>query len=434
MFIAVQALAALVFVAYLLISDGVSTPLADRVTLRAEFADAAGLRTDNHSPVTVAGVPAGSVESVTFDGGVAVAELTLDAESAEVIGAQSTARIISRSALQDLEVEIDPGPGEPLADGSTIPAAKTSSTVGSDRVVSMLDADTRAQMQVLLPQLAVGLRGRAPELRADLEQLGTVVDSTGLVAKALADRRRELVRFVDELNTIVTRLAERREQLGDAVDAGQETLAVTAARDRELDAVMADLPSTLDDVNAALDAVDDLSQPLVPALEQLQPVAQQLPPALDSVRDLLPEGSELVDNLDDLSTRGAEPVAHLRDLLRDLGPASSAIEQPVDDLDPIVRAIDRNKEGIGVLGDRFSGVFSTNDANGPILRGLGFFEPFAPENLGFPAGASGAQLERAKLDSVEALTKICLNQNPVACLVPYLVPGLPDFVGEGDGE
>ena len=58
LFIAVQAVAALVFVAYLLISDGARTPLASRVTLQAEFADAAGLRAENHSPVTVAGVPA----------------------------------------------------------------------------------------------------------------------------------------------------------------------------------------------------------------------------------------------------------------------------------------------------------------------------------------------------------------------------------------
>ena len=94
-------------------------------------------------------------------------------------------------------------------------------------------------------------------------------------------------------------------------------------------------------------------------------------------------------------------------------------------------AVDRNKDGIGVLGDRFSGVFSTNDVNGPILRGLGFFEPFDPENVGFPASASGATLERARADAIEALTRVCLRSNQVACLARYLVPGLPGFVGEG---
>jgi phospholipid/cholesterol/gamma-HCH transport system substrate-binding protein len=376
----------------------------------------------------------GTVENVSFDNGVAVAELSLDPDAAEVVGAGSTARIVSRSALQDLEVDIDPGPGKALADGATIPPAKTSSTVGSDRVVSLLDADTRAQLQVLLPQLAEGLKGRAPALRADLDELGRVVDSTRLAAAALADRRRELVRFVDELDSVVSRLAERRSQLGNAVDAAQQTLAVTAGRDRELDRVMAQLPPTLDDVNGALGAVDDLSKPLVPALEQLRPVAERLPAALDSVRNLLPEGSQLIDDLDGLATRGAAPVAHLRALLADLGPASNAIAPSVADVRPIIRAIDRNKDGIGLLGDRFSGVFSTNDANGPILRGLGFFEPFNPEDLGFDSGGGSAGLERAKLDSVAALTKVCVTENPVACLVRYLIPGLPGFVGSGDAS
>jgi phospholipid/cholesterol/gamma-HCH transport system substrate-binding protein len=319
-----------------------------------------------------------------------------------------------------------------LADGTTIPPAKTSSTVGTDRVVSLLDADTRAQLQVLLPQLAKGLDGRASDLRADLDELGRVVDSSRLVAGALAERRHELVRFVDSLDTVVSRLAERRSQLGDAVDAAQETLAVSAGRDGELDRVMAELPPTLDQVNGALDAVNALSRPLVPALEQLRPVAERLPGALDATRDLLPHASQLVDDLDDLSARGAAPVSHLRSLLEDLGPTSDAIKGSVSDLDPIVAAVDKNKDGIGLLGDRFSGVFSTNDANGPILRGLGFFEPFNPEDLGFSSGASGAELQRAKLDSVAALTKVCLKENPVACLVRYLVPGLPGFVGSDE--
>jgi phospholipid/cholesterol/gamma-HCH transport system substrate-binding protein len=242
------------------------------------------------------------------------------------------------------------------------------------------------------------------------------------------------VRFVDELDTVVTRLAERRSQLGDAVDAAQQTLAVTSNRDAELDAVMAKLPPTLDDVNGALTAVDRLSEPLVPALEQLRPVAERLPAALDATRDLLPNADQLITDMDDLATRGATPVAHLRSLLEDLGPASDAIAGSVSDVGPIIRAIDKNKDGIGVLGDRFSGVFSTNDANGPILRGLGFFEPFDPADLGFSSNASGAELQQAKLDSVAALTKVCLKTNAVACLARYLIPGLPGFVGDSDSE
>ena len=93
---------------------------------------------------------------------------------------------------------------------------------------------------------------------------------------------------------------------------------------------------------------------------------------------------------------------------------------------PIVAAIDKNKDGIGLLGERFSGVFSTNDANGIILRGLGFFEKLNPANLGAP-GASGAELRSLQRKSVRALLKAC-KDNALACLARYLIPGLPGAV------
>ncbi|MCW3013572.1 MAG: hypothetical protein JWO02_664, partial [Solirubrobacterales bacterium] len=120
-------------------------------------------------------------------------------------------------------------------------------------------------------------------------------------------------------------------------------------------------------------------------------------------------------------------LARLRSTLRRLGPTAEQLKTPVAQLQPIVKAIDDRKDGIGLLGERFSGVLSTNDANGAILRGLGFFEAFNPANFG-AAGATGARLARVKTDVVRALVATCRQDNPVACLVRYLVPGLPGAV------
>src|SRR5206468_12536465 len=100
----------------------------------------------------------------------------------------------SRSALQDLLVDVQPGPtsAPAMGDGDVIPPSRTSSTVGADRLVGVLDADTRAQVQVLVGQLAAGLKGRSPQLRADLAQLGALVDSTSRVTGELAERRQLL--------------------------------------------------------------------------------------------------------------------------------------------------------------------------------------------------------------------------------------------------
>jgi hypothetical protein len=152
--------------------------------------------------------------------------------------------------------------------------------------------------------------------------------------------------------------------------------------------------------------------------------------AVGRLDDAVSSTSQVADALADrrkllagLVTDGGESTAALRGALRQLGPSTEALREPVAGLHPILADIDKNKEGIGLLGERFSGVFSTNDANGVILRGLGFFEKPDPANLGAP-GASGAELRSLQRKSVRALLKAC-KDNAIACLARYLIPGLP---------
>jgi hypothetical protein len=212
------------------------------------------------------------------------------------------------------------------------------------------------------------------------------------------------------------------------VDSGERTLAVTAARNAALSGTVRLLPSTLTALSDAMAAISALAPPLDPALEQLRPFARELPSALAALRGFVPAGVGLSRDLDALATRGAAPVHDLRAALTTLRPAARVLRGPVADTLPILRDIDRDKAGVGQLGDNFGGVFSTNDTNGPILRGLGTFEPFDPRDVGFPANASVEELARAQDESVLALTRTCLRINPLACLVRYLIPGLPGSV------
>jgi ABC-type transporter Mla subunit MlaD len=370
----------------------------------------------------------GRVSSVTYEDGVAVAKLDLDGSARGKIHDDATARIIPRSALQDLMVDITAGtPGSAsLPEGTRLAAAGDSTTVGADKVLDVLDADTRSQVQILLDQLAQGLHGRSSAFRGDLAELGRVVDSTTAVTSALADRRAQLSRFVGDLNQIGTSLAQRQSSLTDSIDVAQRTVAVTANRDTQLADTMRQLPPTLDNVGRALNAVHDLGVPLTPALERLQPLARKLPGTLASLRRFTPAGNQLISDVQDLASRGRAPLAHVKAALDQLQPAAVGLKPPVLKALPVIQAIDKNKEGIGQLGDRFSGVFSTNDANGPILRGLGFFEDLDPTDLGFSASTRGTA--QAKTAAAQALTDVCLKENALACLVRYLVPGLAGAV------
>src|SRR3954467_1680202 len=161
--IAIQLALPLGFLGYLLWHEGVRPPLIDQgFTVKVEFADAAGLSSDSHAQATVAGVPEGQVEDVRYENGLAVATLRLDGDAEGLVHQGATAQIVSRSALQDLLVDVQPGPaGAPaMREGDVIPPARTSSTVGPDRLVGVLDAGPPAQGPGLVGPPAAGPKGR----------------------------------------------------------------------------------------------------------------------------------------------------------------------------------------------------------------------------------------------------------------------------------
>lgn len=429
--VALQIALALVLAGYLLLQQDPRLPWQDDYVVELELADASGLTTEDRSRVTIAGVPAGRVGDVRYERGRAVARLRLDEDTRGRLHAGTRATVQPRSALADLVVDLTPGDlrAPALDDGDRIPAARAAGAVQLDRVLETLDTDTRAQLQLLLAGLDEALADtRGGRLAAALRALDPVRVSGGAVTRTLAERRVLLARLVGGLDTLTTALADRAVALERAVGTGRRTVQVTAARRAELAAAMDELPGALADVRRALTGVQRLAGPLDPALARLRPVARELPGALDGLREATPAARALLEELDTTATRSRAAVRSLRRTLERLGPAAAALDGPVRRTPSIVAAVDRNRDGIGLLGERFSGIFSTNDANGPILRGLGFFETFDPRNFGLPAGATAAQRTRAAGQVVRALTRVCLRENAIACLVRYLVPGLPGSV------
>lgn len=441
--ILVQGLLAIGFVAYLLANQGVRLPWnASTFTVEAVFFDAAGLSPGDEPTVLVAGVDVGKVSDVRYERNRAVVTLAIEDERArELLRSDARAEILPRSSLNDLEVDVDPGSARsPLAEGRRIPERRTQSAVQLDEVIATLDSDTRAWAQVLLGELRTGLRGRTSELASALRELGHVTQPTSGVSAALAERRRLLTRLIGDLDVIFRALGDRGTELAATIRTGRQTLDVTAARGTELAETFRALPGTLASLDRALGAVERLSVPLNPALERLGPVAGHLPGALTSLRRFVPTGRELVRDLRPLTAGGREPARELRRLLARLGPASESLSPAVRNLHGFLQAVDRNKEGIAPLGENFSGVFSTNDPNGPILRGLGYFEAFRCENFGFsgelfpncgpPPGqaAAAARVEPAQL-VLRALAEIChggdrVARNRAACLPMYYAPEL----------
>jgi hypothetical protein len=328
-----------------------------------------------------------------------------------------------------MTIDVAPGGADAPAapPGMRIPVANTAPTTTLDRVTSILDTSTRAQLAIVLAQLARGIGRGGGRLRSAVEQLREELDPATRVAAALTRRRALLTGLVGSLSRIATAAESRDTAIAASLSSGATTLGTIARRGSAVSASVASLPATMTAVRGALQGVTTLARPLIPALHELQPVAASLPGALSATRSAVAPVSRLLQAADWFATRGAGGIATTSKLLSILGPTARALQPVISGVQPIVSAVDSHREGIGQLGERFSGVLSTNDANGPILRGLGDFEPFNPADFGFPS-ASPAKRAALAAQAASALTLSCLHGQPVSCLVRYLVPGLPGSV------
>lgn len=429
--IAVQVIAALIFAGYTLSKKSVRLPWVsgDRYVVQVIFPDAKGLDPADNPAAAVAGTPEGQVTSVRYESGRAIATLSLDPSVRGKLFADATAELRPASALQNLLVNVDPGTpaAGPLPDGQPIPPDRTSSFVAIDELTGILDADTQAYVSILLQEADAGLHGRAGGLRGALAELGNLTDPATAVARALARRRQELTRLVGELDVIFTTLGRRGAELASAIDAGDRTLAVTAARRRELAALTRRLAPVLAEARRSLAALRALAGPLSPALARLAPAGAPLAQGLQRLRAILPQVSGLVGQLGALERRGREPLRLMVAGTAGISRRMRALEPVARQLTGLARLLDRYKGGAAQLADTFSGVFSPQDRGGPYgqVDVLGF-EPVKPENFGYPPGAASTPAGRRALHArvATALEGLCRRGSLGACIARFNIPGL----------
>lgn len=414
--IAAQVLTALVVAYFLFTSTGVRVPFVDRAyTVEAFVPDAAGLQPSNRPLVTVAGVKAGSVERVAYDTRRRQARvvLKLDADVRGKLFADASIGLVPRSALNDLVVDIRPGTpaAGPLRRGAIVAASPA--PVGHDRLLGVLDADTRAYTQILVGALGELLRDRPGELRDAVHRLPTATGAVDRLAAQLAQRRRHLSRLVVNLDRIVSASADRSAQLTAALTAARRTLAVTARRQDEVRRAVAALPGTLTQADAAFGSLTRLGRPLDPALHDLRGTVERLPAALTAVRGLLPTVRSTTQRVDRLTRRGHAPLAALRTAATELGPVARQL-RPVPRLAAhTVRAVVDNKRGFSRILDFWPGTLSSQTA-ASVLVDFSLVGVHAnPRMLGLPGGTTRAGTRR-----LDGLVRALRRRNPTLFDLP----------------
>ena len=428
----IQVLAALTFLGYTLMKKGANLPFSDEpYRVHVLMPDAKGLNPRKEPAAGVAGVSAGKVVAAETVAGQARVTLELDPELRGKVFNDATVFVRPSSVLQTLIVNIQPGDPDSgaLPDEGVIDSAQTDAFVHIDELTGMLDADTQAQAQILISEAARALKGREPQLRAILAELGELADATTPLAKALAERRRLLARLVGHSDELFTTVGQRGTQLARAIDAGRRTLDVTAAREPELAAATRDLAPVLEEATRSLVATRGLAEPLVPALDELVPASAALGPGAARLRELLPRVDSLIGSADSLVDAGRKPASQLADGMRGLSDRVLSDQVPaLEELVDLVDLLFEYRNGLVQTAENWSGAFSANRNAGTYANFAIVTSESKPEWFGFPAGAARGRSEgtsRMERMLAEMLERVCRESNPAACVLRFSARDLP---------
>jgi phospholipid/cholesterol/gamma-HCH transport system substrate-binding protein len=353
----------------------------DFTEVEAELSSAQAVTPGQGQTVNVAGVEVGEISAVRLEQGKAIVTLKLEEDSVPVYK-DASVLLRPKTGLKDMVAELTPGTAEAgeLEDGQRIPIGQTLPDVNLDEILATLDGDTRTYLQLLLSDGGRALGGNGRHLANTIRRFEPTARDTREIAEQLATRRENIKRVIHNFSLLVDELGAKDDQLAAFVDSSNAVFAALAEEDANLRATLQELPSTLDATQTALGKAETLADELGPTLQALRPGARALGPALVQTRPFLRETTPVIEDEIRPFVRASRPaVRELRPAMRDLSALTPDLLRTFKVVNRLVNTLAYNPPGATEEGFLFwaswvnhlgPAIFSNQDAQGPIRRGL----------------------------------------------------------------
>jgi phospholipid/cholesterol/gamma-HCH transport system substrate-binding protein len=266
--------------AFALLLQGGAFTATYRVT--ALFTDAAGIVEGD--PVTVAGLPAGTVKDIRVERGMVAMELGV--EEAVALSSDSSAEIVIETLLGRRSVAIKDGEGQGrLGDGDVIPVDRTTTPIDitelGDIQVELLEASDADAFEAFLTDVAEITEGQTEEVDALVRglnqvleavdsrrlQLGRLIESLRTLSTTLGQRDDTIVSLIDDLNVVLGNLEDHQQELETLLESTASASMETADLVRRNRAV---LDSTLRNLHHDLEALGEHQLDLAAGIAYLE--------------------------------------------------------------------------------------------------------------------------------------------------------------------
>jgi phospholipid/cholesterol/gamma-HCH transport system substrate-binding protein len=349
--------------------------------LKGEFSTAQSVTPGQGQTVDIAGVPVGEIKRVDLKDGRAVVTLDIKHKYAKLIKRDATMLLRPKTGLKDMIVELDPGtPGTPsVPDGFTVPVSNTRPDVNLDEILSNLDRDTRDYLRLLVAGGGEALKDNGRNLSATLKRFQPLNRDIKGITVQVAKRRKNLGRLIHNLQLLLNEVGGKDKQLAELIVSQNAVFQAFADQDVNLRKALELLPGTLDTTNSALQKSDVLSRKLGPTLRALRPGARALGPSEVATQAFSRATTPVIKNQLRPFAKEARPTVDvLAPALRDLAKVTPDLASSFTVLNKFLNALAYNPPGVQEgylfyalwLNHIGASVYSTQDAHGPVRRGV----------------------------------------------------------------
>jgi phospholipid/cholesterol/gamma-HCH transport system substrate-binding protein len=352
--------------------------------VKAEFSTAQAITPGQGQTIRVAGVKVGDIAKTELVNGRAIITMELDDEYKDLVRTNADAFLRPKTGLKDMFIELNPGtPDAPLAkEGWTMPISSTLPDVNPDEFLASLDADTRDYIKLLLKGAGDGLKERGGDLREVLKRFEPTYRDLAKVQGVVKQRRVELRRLINSLNTLNTELGSKDDDLAQLVDSSSRVFRALASERTGITETVHELPSALETATDSLAKVERMAHELGPATERMVPVVRQLRETNEQVRPLAVEAAPLLKRDIRPFVREARPFVRLfRPAVEDLVAGEPGLTRTFTVVNHLFNMLAFNPNGreeptkpgrqeghlfhLGWLSHITNSVFNNADAHGP---------------------------------------------------------------------
>lgn len=259
----------------------------------AEFLQAAALQPKN--PVTVAGIPVGTVTGLKLSGDHVT--VTMRVRNDVRLGKDSRAVIMVTTILGSRYLALHPGGGGPLPD-NTIDLNHTE--VPYDLQQALQDV-TVTYGQVNTDNLAASIEALGQQIKALPPMVPKAMDNLRTLSKVMADRREQFGSMLTTLDLVTSTLRRQQSSIGSMVNQGQQLLGEFVLRRAAFHAMLQSLTSLVGSLGDVV--IKDRPQ-LEALLNDMRTLTGMLSQHDDMLRSILQSGSPAVRGLANVAGTG----------------------------------------------------------------------------------------------------------------------------------